>query len=70
MGGHLVEASGGDYTELLQSRISEIEIELLGLDSRFKQGIITGDEYVKQQTGLKKTVEVLREELHRMGVVN
>jgi len=64
------EASGGDYTELLQSRISEIEIELLGLDSRFKQGIITGDEYVKQQTGLKKTVEVLREELHRMGVVN
>lgn len=64
------EASGGDYTELLQSRISEIEIELLGLDSRFKQGIITGDEFVKQQTGLKNTVEVLREELHRMGVVN
>ena len=64
------EASGGDYTKLLQSRISEIEIDLLGLDSRFKQGIITGDEYVKQQTGLKNTVEVLREELHRMGVVN
>ncbi|MCW4014416.1 MAG: ABC transporter ATP-binding protein [Candidatus Bathyarchaeota archaeon] len=64
------EASGGDYTKLLQSRIGEIEIDLLGLDSRFKQGVITGDEYVKQQTRLKNTVEVLREELHRMGVVN
>jgi len=64
------EAPTADYTKLLQSRISEIEIELLGLDSRFKQGIITGDEYVKQQTGLKNTVDVLREELHRMGVVN
>jgi putative ABC transport system ATP-binding protein len=64
------EAHSGDYTKLLQSRIGDLEIDLLGLDSRFKQGVITGDEYVKQQTNLKNTVEVLREELHRMGVVN
>jgi putative ABC transport system ATP-binding protein len=59
----------GDYTKLLRSRIGEIEATLLGLDSQFKQGIISGDEYVKQQTNLKNTVEILRQELHRMGVV-
>jgi putative ABC transport system ATP-binding protein len=59
----------GDYTKLLRSRIGEIEVTLLGLDSQFKQGIISGDEYVKQQTNLKNTVEILRQELHRMGVV-
>ena len=64
------EATTGDYTKLLRSRIGEIEATLLGLDGQFKQGIINGDEYVKQQTNLKNTVVVLREELHRMGVVN
>jgi putative ABC transport system ATP-binding protein len=59
----------GDYTKLLRSRIGEIEATLLGLDSQFKQGIISGDEYVEQQTNLKNTVEILRQELHRMGVV-
>jgi putative ABC transport system ATP-binding protein len=63
-------APTGDYTKLLRSRIGEIEATLLGLDGQFKQGVITGDEYVKQQTNLKNTVEILREELHRMGVVN
>jgi len=59
-----------DYTELVRARISEIEVTIAGLDSQFKQGIITGEEYVKQQTNLKNSVDVLREELHRMGVVN
>lgn len=59
-----------DYTELVRARISEIEITLAGLDSQFKQGIITGDEYVKRQTSLKNTIDVLSEELHRMGVVH
>jgi putative ABC transport system ATP-binding protein len=60
----------GDYSELVRARIGEIEAELAGLDSQFKQGIITGDEYVKRQTNLKSTINVLRGELHRMGVVN
>jgi putative ABC transport system ATP-binding protein len=62
-------APTGDYSTLVRSRINEIEADLAGLDSQFKQGIITGDEYVKRQTNLKNTVDVLREELHRMGVV-
>ena len=63
------EAPIGDYSTLVRSRINEIEADLAGLDSQFKQGVITGDEYVKRQTNLKNTVDVLREELHRMGVV-
>lgn len=64
------EAHTGDYSKLVRARIGEIEADLAGLDSQFKQGVITGDEYVKKQTNLKNTVDVLREELHRMGIVN
>jgi putative ABC transport system ATP-binding protein len=64
------EAPTGDYTKLLRVRVGEIEADLAGLDSQFKQGIISGDEYVNKQTNMKKTVDVLKEELHRMGVVN
>ena len=64
------EAHTGDYSKLVRTRIGEIEADLAGLDSQFKQGVITGDEYVKKQTNLKNTVDVLREELHRMGIVN
>ena len=64
------DAPTADYSKLVRTRIGEIEADLAGLDSQFKQGIITGDEYVKKQTGLKNTVDVLREELHRMGIVN
>ncbi|HDJ21606.1 MAG TPA: ABC transporter ATP-binding protein [Candidatus Bathyarchaeota archaeon] len=58
-----------DYTKLLRDRISEVEVELAGLDSQFKQGVISGDEYVKRQTQLKNVLSVLTEELHRLGVV-
>jgi putative ABC transport system ATP-binding protein len=64
------EAHTGDYSKLVRTRIGEIEADLAGLDSQFKQGVITGDEYVKKQTAMKNTVDVLREELHRMGIVN
>ncbi len=64
------EAHTGDYSKLVRARIGEIEADLAGLDSQFKQGVITGDEYVRKQTNLKNTVDVLREELHRMGIVN
>jgi len=46
-----------------------VEVELAGLDSQFKQGVISGDEYVKRQTQLKNVLSVLTEELHRLGVV-
>jgi len=68
-----VETHGGhtsDYADHLRQRVSEIETTLAGLDSQFKQGVISGDEYVAQQTDFKKTSDVLREELNRLGVVH
>jgi len=64
------ETSPADYGEMLRSRITELDATLAGLDSQFKAGTITGDEYVERQTRLKNTMEVLREELHRLGIVH
>jgi len=59
----------GNYGEMLKARLGEIDASLAGLDSQFRAGMISGDEYVERQTRLKRTVEVLREELHRLGIV-
>jgi hypothetical protein len=59
-----------DYGDVLRARITELDATLAGLDSQFKAGAITGDEYVERQTRLRNTVEVLREELHRLGIVH
>jgi putative ABC transport system ATP-binding protein len=59
----------GNYGDMLKARISEIDTNLASLDSQFRQGVITGDEYVNKQTGMRRTIEVLREELHRLGIV-
>jgi putative ABC transport system ATP-binding protein len=59
-----------DYSEILKGRLGEIDAALAGLDGQFRAGQISGDEYVERQTRLRRTVEVLREELHRLGVVN
>jgi hypothetical protein len=59
----------GNYGDLLKTRISELDGNLSNLDSQFRQGIITGDEYVEKQTSMKRTIDVLREELHRLGIV-
>ena len=64
------DGHSGDYADHLRQRVSEIETTLAGLDSQFKQGVISGDEYVVQQTGFKQTVDVLRDELNRLGVVH
>jgi len=59
----------GNYGEMLKARLGEIDAQLAGLDGQFRAGMISGDEYVERQTRLKKTAEVLREELHRLGIV-
>jgi putative ABC transport system ATP-binding protein len=65
------EASGpATYTETLRGRVAEIDVQLSTLNKGFKQGKMTGDEYVERQTRLKQTRSVLIEELHRLGVVH
>jgi len=57
------------YSDTLNKRISSIDNQLISLDDEFKHGLISGDEYVERQTSLKRTRDVLRDELHRLGVV-
>ena len=65
------KASGpATYAETLRGRVAEIDVQLSALDEGFKQGEMTGDEYVERQTRLKQTRSVLIEELHRLGVVH
>jgi len=58
------------YSDMLRARISSIDGQLTALDADFKQGVITGDQFVERQTSLKKTRDVLSDELHRLGVVH
>jgi len=58
-----------DYGEMIKNRIAEIEANLDALEGQFKAGTITGSEYAERQTKYKQTIDVLNEELHRLGVV-
>ena len=63
-------ATSADYSELLKERITSLEAQLISLDTDFRRGIMNGNEYVERQTSLNRTKEVLREELHRLGMVH
>jgi putative ABC transport system ATP-binding protein len=65
----IVEEKAVSYTDQLKARINEINSQLLQLDADFKAGKVTGDEYTEQRMKLKQTLESLREELSRMGMV-
>ena len=65
----IVEEKAVSYTDQLRARIGEINTQLLQLDEDFMAGKITGDEYTEKRLKLKQTLESLREELSRMGVV-
>jgi len=58
-----------DYGEMIKNRIAEIEANLDALEGQFKAGTITGSEYAERQTRYRQTIDVLNEELHRLGVV-
>ena len=58
------------YTDMLKTRIASIDAQLVSLDAEFRKSLITSDQFVERQTGLKRTREVLGDELHRLGVVH
>jgi putative ABC transport system ATP-binding protein len=60
----------GDYSDILKRRLTEIDTQLSLLEADLRRGSLSGDEFVARQTGLKKTREVLSDELHRLGVVH
>ena len=65
----VVEEKANSYTDQLKARIDELSNQLLQLDKDFKADKINGDEYTEQRTRMKHTLNSLREELSRMGIV-
>jgi len=65
----IVEERAFSYVDQLRARIAEIKEQMQRLDEEFKAGKISGDEYVEKRQNLKQTMESLKEELHRMGIV-
>ncbi|MCX6656587.1 MAG: ABC transporter ATP-binding protein [Candidatus Bathyarchaeota archaeon] len=58
------------YTDMLKARITNIDGQLTNLDAEFRKNLISSDQFVERQTSLKKTREVLLDELHRLGVIH
>lgn len=65
----ITEEKAVSYTDQLRGRLIEIQAQLKQLDSDFKTGNITGDDYVAKRQSLKQIETSLREELQRMGIV-
>ncbi len=65
----VVEEKATSYTDQLKARIDELGNQLLQLDNDFRADKINGDEYTEQRTRIKHTLNSLREELSRMGIV-
>jgi len=65
----ITEEKAVSYTDQLRGRLVEIQAQLKQLDSDFKTGNITGDDYVAKRQSLKQIETSLREELQRMGIV-
>ena len=63
-------AGPASYAEMLRGRITEIKAQLRRLEDEFREGRISGDEYAERRGKLKRTMEVLEEELHRLGIVH
>jgi putative ABC transport system ATP-binding protein len=65
----VVKEQAGSYVDHLRERISEINAQLMQLDSDFRTERISGDEYVQKRQSLKNIRDSLKEECSRMGVI-
>jgi putative ABC transport system ATP-binding protein len=66
----MAEERAVSYIDQIRARIAEIDRQLAQLDKDFRNGKISGDDYVAKRQSLKQVRDSLREELHRMGIVS
>lgn len=57
------------FIDQIRMRMVDLQGELERLDERFKAGVLSGDEYFEEKQKLVQTVNVYKDELHRLGVV-
>ncbi|MFA5571851.1 MAG: ABC transporter ATP-binding protein [Candidatus Bathyarchaeia archaeon] len=65
----IVQEKAHSYVDQLKARITEINSQLLQIDSDFRTEKIDGDEYVSKRQTLKHVRDSLKEECSRMGVI-
>ncbi len=61
------EGRSVSYVDQMQQRIKKLQAELKELDTKFKKGTVTGDEYVDERLRLKAAIQGLKDEVHRHG---
>jgi len=57
------------FADHVRMRIDDINVQLRGLDDELKDGRISGDEYFTRKLNLTHTLNVYKDELHRLGMV-
>jgi len=57
------------FAEQLRMRIEDLNSRLRRLEADLKAGKISGEEYFKERQKITLTINVYREELHRLGIV-
>ncbi|MFX0079467.1 MAG: ABC transporter ATP-binding protein [Candidatus Hermodarchaeota archaeon] len=55
------------YVDQMRQRIKKLNTELAELDKKFRNGAVTGDEYVDERLRLKAAIRGLEDEVHRHG---
>ncbi len=61
------EGRSVSYVDQMRQRIKKLTKELKDLDTKFKKGKVTGDEYVDERLRLKAAIRGLEDEVHRHG---
>lgn len=57
------------YIDQLRRRMSELDRQIQQLDTDFKTGRVSGDEYAEQRIRLKEVKASIQDELQRQGVI-
>ena len=55
------------YVDQMRQRIRKLNTELEELDEKFRDSIVSGDEYVEERLRLKAAIRGLEDEVHRHG---
>ncbi len=55
------------YVDQMRQRIRKLNAELEELDEKFRDSVVSGDEYVEERLRLKAAIRGLEDEVHRHG---
>jgi putative ABC transport system ATP-binding protein len=61
------ETSAVTFVDQLRRRVTKLQGELAKADEKFREGKLTGDEYVDERQRLKAAIKGLEDEIHRHG---